>query len=51
MTTISNQSQVCLDAVVNCENVLVGLDDKKPLSSQILKLLNFNRLFNFNSPL
>jgi hypothetical protein len=40
MTTISDQSQVCLDAVVNCENVLAGLGDKKPLSSQILKLLN-----------
>jgi hypothetical protein len=38
--TISNQSQVCLDAVVNCENVLAGLGDKKPLSSQVLKLLN-----------
>ena len=40
MTIISNQSQVCLDAVANCENVLSGLADRKPLSSQILKVLN-----------
>ena len=40
MTIISNQSQVCLDAVANCENVLAGVAGRKPLSSKILKVLN-----------
>lgn len=40
MTVISNQSQTCLDAWINCENLLNGLGQRKStLSSHISNVL------------